>query len=148
MRSQPFFKGDSKKNRIPRDVPIVTQQVIVKMMQMLGFGAHRGNSIFVTSNSYTAGAYGIRFVIFPRDGFQFIWSRVIVDLFNKLREINYMIPDFDNIRQSDLIHFEDAFQYTDKNLSEALTSKHEVMISGSYYAINSKNFMEIREGWL
>jgi hypothetical protein len=79
------FKSDAGvglpfNNRKPKDSTRKQQNVVDNMLQKAGFTALRGNSIF-TANKLMASDYGVLYMIFPFDGFQYTWSTRYGDLY-------------------------------------------------------------------
>lgn len=76
------FVGKSRNDRWAKDSPANAQKLIDGTLKLAGFTALRGNSIFCTSDWYAAASYGVRFFIFPKDGFSFTWNKKHRDLYS------------------------------------------------------------------
>lgn len=130
-------------DRIPRDTPPTYHDFVNGWLTDNGFAAHRGNSIFTTADVVMSekfgvekGAGGALYAIFPCDGFAFTWSRYYKDfggIFTLQAGDN---PDI----HPDMPHILWKADFANWDFAGALTSGHEVMISGApYYAIKWKN---------
>lgn len=83
QRNVPAYSGKSRLARDPRDVMLQTQYKIDALLEYAGFKARRGNSIFTTGSSDTAGSYGDKvFMIFPKDTAAITWNRFHSDLYD------------------------------------------------------------------
>jgi len=138
-----YYRSRSNPDRSPKDVPLAVHNKIVTWMMDMKFEAHRGNSIFVTSDKSEAGEmYGRPFIIFPVNGFKFTWSKTHKDFFKSIeqnRELQEQILRLDMDSIQDIHWFDNFFQFENTNLGQAFKSNHEVMITGEYYAINSSH---------
>lgn len=69
-------------NRKPKDTAELVHDQLNKLIKRAGFIANRENSIFTTSDESFARSYGqYTALIFPMDGFDFLWSKRFSDLF-------------------------------------------------------------------
>jgi len=145
-----FMLGNSRDNRSPKDTPKEVQLLIDKRLQEAGFEARRSNSIFCTSNLYTAEAYAIPlrnvFIIFPINGFSFTYNSMARDLYTYyglkrqldrtdsvssfMRELN------DDSISSDIFCSKYGFEKT--NLGYGISNLREIYINGKYVAIKIK----------
>lgn len=55
------------------DTPSYVHNIVNKAITDLGFKSHRGNSIFCTNKKYIATRWGKVFIIFPKNGFDYLW---------------------------------------------------------------------------
>lgn len=74
------FIGNPKEDREPKDSSPEAQRLVDGAISMLGGKALRGNSIFTSSSYSQAENYGQVYIIFPVDGFNFMWSKIEHDL--------------------------------------------------------------------
>ncbi len=152
--TDPILIGESPINRKPIDMPLKYQTKIDYLLKQSGFKALRNNSIFCTSNFYTAKYYGLGnpYVIFPLNGFDFTFSKA-QDLYQEFEKMktNYMYDpesgetvevddeDYDN-DEDDIYYalennFLGTFEFQKDNLSKALKYENEVYIHGKYIAV-------------
>lgn len=73
------FIGRSWTERKVRDSNPGGQIFYDAALQMLGIKALRSNSIFTTSDAMQAGEYGQLYIIIPKNGFAFSWSKIAED---------------------------------------------------------------------
>lgn len=134
-----IFKASSRDNRKPLDTPNQIQNMIDGALESAGFRALRSNSIFCSGYKAAAINYGVPYLVFPINGFDFTWSRRFADLFSDLiDQLN------DSTREKFFNQFEndpaewifDIAKYNNSSLEAALNSNHEIMIRGEYYAIH------------
>lgn len=124
------------------------------------FGAKfRTENVIFGSGSYgQAAGYGNVYAVFPIGDFKFLWSPKIIDFYNSqlYGDIEYnasqefvgyiktgkmkskkMIEIYKEIEHS----FLNEYKYSNKNLEEAIKSKHEIMVQAKkFYAINFDKF--------
>jgi hypothetical protein len=139
--SPTIFKSSSRDNRRPMDTPNQIQNMIDGALREYGFTALRSNSIFCSGYKAAAINYGVPYLIFPVDGFDFTWSKRFVDLYSDV--VDSIMGDDDN-REKFFRQFEydpgewvfDIAKYNNAGFSSALESNHEIMIRGEYYAIH------------
>lgn len=55
------------------DTPRYVHNIVNKAITDLGFKSHRGNSIFCTNKEYIADSWGNAFIVFPKNGFDYLW---------------------------------------------------------------------------
>lgn len=124
-KSDNFLRLKVRKDRQPRDSTLEFHKKVDSILKSLGY-ADRTSSVFVTGDPLIAGSYGTIFVVFPIGDFDFSWNTVYSDLW------------YD---QSQIAHFKETF--SNKNLSKAIQSKHEIQIRcDEYYAVKLKYFLE------
>lgn len=159
--SRQIYKSHSPTNRPPQHTNPLIHNAVSEWFAEQGFKANRDNSIFATSDYGSASFYAWSekyiFIIIPINGFSFTWSPKVSDLFihlpvfNKERALYAMLAygrPREEARQSASLSLEQAMEktiqflkdadYTDNNFRGAVDSGHEVMINGSFYAINYK----------
>lgn len=84
------FEGRSRIDRRVKDSLSEVSQVLDHYLEIMGFQALRRNSIFVTTSESDAQQYGTLYLIFPKNGFEFL-STVHRDLV--LDNYTYLIDD-------------------------------------------------------
>jgi hypothetical protein len=104
-------------------------------LRELGFQAVRSNSIFATGDYEFAGGYGYPYIIIPKNTAKFTWSEKVDDLIINPGTFK-SITDGSMSYEIDLNKFERVFEYTDGDFAGAVSSGHEVLISGEYFAIH------------
>jgi hypothetical protein len=136
-----IFIGKPFNDRRPRDTDRRNQKLIDDKLSKMGFTALRKNSIFVTASGMDIAHYGDRFVIFPIDGFSYMWTPAANDLTAEYSLSNYY--EDSNSFQEDL-HNLTAKEFVDKykfknnvGIYNALRSSSEVCIHGAYIAIRA-----------
>lgn len=67
------FKASIYKDRIPVQMHLKIHEMFNAAMTRVGLVAHRGNSIFTSSNFIVAADWGNTCVIFPTNGFKYTW---------------------------------------------------------------------------
>jgi len=140
-----IYKNKIRHDRRPSDSSKQHHNFYNNLFSKFGFATNRSNSIFCTGDLAMAKNYGEELVIFPIGNFNFLWSSKVKDMFNTFQDSwpNYYL-DTDNyngfqhlITDWDKIEHDIKQSYTDQNLSNAILSGNEVMISGTeYYAID------------
>jgi len=131
MEDEPFLKKRVRlKDRTPKDMNPELHHELNSYFQTK-FGSPFRNAMFCTGNEAEATVYGAYYYVFPRGKFEFIWSPHIDDLFSLWDMHGDEDIFFDEVKNGD---------YTNKNLSNAIDSHHEIMIRcNSYYALSAKN---------
>jgi len=135
-----IFVGSSPHDRDPRNTDKGTQYEVDKLLDRSGFSTLRSNSIFCTGRRTAAAYYGPTYAIFPYDGFKFLWSKRIVDLFDSpiASGATYygLIPKpLKSLDKMSPAEFVKHYGFTNKNLPSAIQSGHEILIHGDYLAI-------------
>jgi len=72
---KPAFVAQSRSDRKAKDSSPAVAKMFDKMLSELGYKALRSNSIFVTSSDSSAGSYGTVYMIFPRNGFNYTYTK-------------------------------------------------------------------------
>lgn len=178
-----------------------------KALAAQGFTARRDNTTFTSGSVGQASNYGTVYIIFPRDGFSFHYSKEIKDLVLDTSKLNMLIDpdiiqyvqntvyanweklkpyfsykftgdrffsdyeyrrDLDGIQQAvadgalpaefgrfksledivDPAKVMANFKYDQEDLDGAITSGHEVMVTGPYYAIRKDKFEDYFKKYL
>lgn len=118
-----------RKNRRPKDTPMDVHTALDSAFEDEFGWKPRSQGIFSFGKSSDAGFYGQPFVVFPSDGFKFLWSREVPDLYIHLKSKGIMteFPGIDRELQRIVA------TYTDEDLNRAIDSGHEIMIGCKYY---------------
>ncbi len=107
----------------------------------------RSEGVFVSGSQDTAEGYGKVFITFPKDGFYYLWSNKIEDLYNDLDAPYYMIDTslakirfgaehVENLKKkSDQKIAKTILSYQTDNLEKAIKSGHEIMMKCDYYYV-------------
>jgi len=69
-----IFLGYSRNNRHPKDTNSTIQKLVDEYLTIGGFNALRSNSIFCIGDPNDTSVYGKPFLIFPINGFDYLWS--------------------------------------------------------------------------
>jgi hypothetical protein len=69
------FKAGIYQNRIPVQMDPKLHETFNAAMMRVGLGAHRGNSIFTSSNFIVAADWGNTCIVFPTNGFKYTWFK-------------------------------------------------------------------------
>lgn len=143
------FKAVPRKNRMPKDTPIVMHNLFDDIIQKLYAWKPRSQGVFATGGKNQAGIYGSIYKIYPIGNFKFLWAPTIHDFYVDIKDefINLYrhqrglprIMGYDDIidKPAFIAEFSTFIKksYTDKDLYKAAQSEHEVMIlCKSYYA--------------
>ena len=154
-RSDSSYKSVTIDDRKPRDTDRFTHDRMTTAMKETGLKAHRGNSIFVTSNFRHAAEYTERgglynvgevYIIFPINGFQYTWSPKVYDLYGAMLDGRIDLELDDTYGGSDADNFIRQVKklgYKSTDLEKALRLNCEVMIKGRYYGINASRKKDI-----
>lgn len=67
--------------RQPKSTPKSVHYILDKIFNELGFEVNRSNSVFVTGSQSLARNYGYPHIFIPKNGFSYLWSPVIRDLY-------------------------------------------------------------------
>lgn len=84
--TQDQFKGKTRENRRPMDTGEKSHKALDNMLSTAGFETNRSNSIFCSTSRAQANMYGTTYVIFPINGFKFLWSEKYKDLYSDFYE--------------------------------------------------------------
>jgi hypothetical protein len=168
--NSPTLLSQSREGRRAKDSSWQWQEAIDTKLKEAGYSALRSNSIFVSGNQQVAQAYGDLYCIFPIDGFQYTWSGEIRDIFAEYSTDEYnwdrwtkhvsINPKTDPLLAKSYNFFVDLktltgkefagkYAFENSDLKDAINSKHEIYIRGSYYAILYKKLedMGYAENW-
>lgn len=86
-QKEPFFKKGPVINRKPVDTPQNLSYIIDNAFMNNDFKAMRSNSVFCTGSVDVASSYGEVYIVYPKNGFDFTWSRYFDDLYFFIEKI-------------------------------------------------------------
>jgi hypothetical protein len=125
-------------NRTPLDTPDRAHHLIDDWFNKYTGYRFRSSSLFVTGSSPNASTYGKLVRVIPEGEFHFCWSPKIQDMYEALSEYAYLVggPTIGDRKQAihylkddNIIQFlEDSEFLLDKDLTNAIYSRHEIMI--------------------
>ena len=84
------FRGTARSSRPPTDTRPESQRLFDAYLEAAGFGARRSNSIFCSGSLGQCLGYGLVYMVFPLDGFNFTYSSKYHDLYTNL--FSHMLP--------------------------------------------------------
>lgn|SRR5574343_1902454 len=143
-----------RKDRVPMSMNDKVHNTLDRLfLKKFGWKA-RSEGVFVTGSVKQAYFYGSTHLFFPIGKYRFIWSPTVYDLFSDMRYgLFVMYKREKNLTPSvaldDLEDINDftnylydkfsVFRYTNKNLKDAITSRHEIMFDcDEYYIVERK----------
>ena len=139
--SHSVFYGYPRADRKARDSYPTLQKSFDKALAEMGVEALRRNSLFVSGSKTFADEYGLTFIIIPCNDAKFAWSKknhdIILDQYNFPKFMDLQNA-FDNTLiglTKYLAEFQQIFDIDNRDLSEAIKSKHEIWFKGHYVAI-------------
>lgn len=156
-----FFAGRAYNERKPRDTVPKMQEAVDEWLSRNGFSALRSNSIFTTADPIVAKKYGNVYAVFPKNGFHYTWFQNAFDLyvargtfFRHLADVSGTEPDgFDYPKHLQAGYWKDEdikaamekfmewAEPTSSNLSKAMSTDHEIMVKGEFYAVKKGSFL-------
>ena len=131
-----YFKGHARKDRLPLDTSIKVHKAIDKVLVDLDIPVLRSNSYFVIADKEKAHFYGKTYIIFPINGYDYLWFKNSSDLFKVTNLISIALSlskteSFKRIKEIIL----NEKPTLNQDMPEAIKKVHEVMFTGSYYAV-------------
>ena len=84
----PVLYGKPHVDREPMDTNAAVQRKLDDILKMAGFKALRSNSIFTTSDWTQAEEYGSIYIIFPKNGYSFTWSKKHSDWIPSMKNLS------------------------------------------------------------
>jgi hypothetical protein len=126
------------KNRRPSNTPEDIHHKLDEMF-MKRFGWRpRSTGVFATSSYGDAEYYGDVYTIYPANGFRYLWSPDVGDLYG---ELNYEFSsDGTYWRNEEDIEYMINKRYKDNDLLGAIDSKHEIMIGCDFYVVVRRDY--------
>lgn len=89
-----MYLGKPPKDRRPTGSSRVGHDFTDIALKMFGYPTLRSNHIAVTSSFHQASSYGTVYVIFPKNGFKFLWSDVADDWISLVSSSFYEFLDY------------------------------------------------------
>ena len=111
------FIGKPFDDRKPLDSSADDQTLFDAWLEVTGFKAFRGNSIFTTANPDFASGFGKLHLVFPKNGFQFTWSPIHDDVI-----VDYIVDDYRNGDEDDNEDMEVELEDLVSNMDDAISS--------------------------
>lgn len=143
------FHGRSRENRKPLSTRPGMDETLNKGLRNSGMTAIRSNSIFCTSYPSAASSYGQLYLIFPKDGFKFTWNTLYGDFYTEYiyEQLERYTPDrnmkYDKFNElADTPDFANEYGFKNTDFAQAVSSRHEIMIFGEYYALYAADFKQ------
>ena len=139
-------KRKPRERRKPSDTPKVIHDELDELFKdEFGWEA-RSEGVFATSYISISSDYGEPYLFFPADGFKFVWSPEIEDLFAEIKQREIadetgVDPDMDS---EDIVNVLEQIVglYRDDKLTKGIMSGHEVMFKCKYYYLVDFDFKE------
>lgn len=137
-----YEKFVPRTDRKPTDTPRKTHKILDELFYKNFGWKPRSEGVFATSTWHVADSVGTAYWFFPVNGFKFIWSACISDLYIFLK--NETDAYFVNHGEAyDIIKNDVIPAYTDENLFDAMESKNEIMFKcKAYYLVDNDVVME------
>lgn len=129
-----------KKNRLPKDMPMDLHNIFEELFYDKFNWLPRSEGVFAIGDYRKSSYYGDVWRIYPTNGFKFLWSPEIQDLYvsieNSLarKQLNYSRVKLLNDDVLGELLYNLVETYQDTNLPEAIKSGHEIMIKCEHYA--------------
>lgn len=151
-------------DRKPKNTRPEIQKYLDNEFQKMYGWKPRTEGVFVTGNIGDANYYGeYLYIIFPLNGFKYLWSEKVVDLFANMPDFTFdaeemmahvngeykMVPLSKEETQAMNIDIEDQLKnivisYSNRNLLKAIKSYNEVMIKcDGYYAFEYEQNVDL-----
>ncbi len=127
-----------------------TSKFLNEALKKAGFKAIRSNSIFCSSSTDNLHYFGLPYLIFPIDPFNYTWSPYVSDINLDTTSPDSQAAKFLNILmtkgkylESDFDIFVERCNYQNTNFVDAIKSGNETMIHGSYLALDGKIYEDL-----
>ena len=129
-----FIKGNPPQNRRPMSMDANTSSILDDCLIDAGFTALRQNSIFCCGDINNSGNYGVLFIVFPYNGFDFTYGNTH-DIFWDFTT-NITDKEIVNLSPEQIIK---RFGFRNVNLAKGLRDEVEIYIHGPYIALNMQS---------
>ena len=140
-RSEDFFIGQIRKDRRPLHTPKKVHNLLDKLFEQYHGIKLRSKSLFCTINSNDAINYGILYLIFPIDKFEFYHHPDITDLLQYIRsqhDINN-IEGWSKEKHEDMKEdLQEIVQEYQKGLPKIYTDVELMLYGDKYLAVSEK----------
>lgn len=138
-------------NRKPSEIPLEVHNILNEKFNKK-FGWKCRNGVFVSADEEIAGSYGSCYMFFPVDGYKYVWSPIVEDLWFNLNGKDYISNTKRNCRYKGelktkwlikrekwLIKIVDS--YTNKGIKDI--DKEELIVKcKGYYLVNPWEYNE------
>ena len=159
----PIFMANSPENRLPKGQTFHEQRILDLLLSLSGYEAVRSNSASCSSTLAEISRFGRPYIIFPINGFDFTWSKLISDVgSNEILSRSLDIWDAshaakirankEKVAEWGAEEFVNKWEFQNENMVAALESGNEISINGKYFAISRyyvdivSNFFKVDEG--
>jgi hypothetical protein len=135
-----------RKDRYPKDMRLSWHKYLDQLfLERTGWRA-RSQGIFATGNEVSAGYYGTVYIIYPADGYKYLWSPEVSDLYTDANQFEMKTGKYRYRQEMDMDRFipedeemENHFReiiktYKNDGLVEGIRSGNEIMIKCARYA--------------
>lgn len=141
-RSDAFIEVP-RNNREPLGLSPSDHLMLIKAFRLVGFKAIRNETISVSSNFNIIEDFGKPFVIFPLNGFSYTWSERFDDIggFSDVIDDELRGLNISNLTKETANLIVDKLGFTDKDITEAMESGHEIAITGPFVALRYKAYV-------
>lgn len=140
-------EGRITKVRPPKDTPVEVHRFLNKIYKEK-FGWKVRDGVPATPNTHTAETYGRVFIFFPVNGYKYVWSRKVKDIYMKipltLKKHSFARVKSKKDRQKIILNNEIYFKnlidlYQDTGIQQALKHENEVMFrTKKWYGIHER----------
>lgn len=136
-----------RKNRKPTDTPPELQKKLDEEFKKQFGWKPRSSGVFAFGDNGMHG-YGKPCAVFPSNGWRFLWSPAVTDLYMKLQDDGILyskwIAEYYRNNPEELDDYIEVIvgTYTNKNLDKALRSNIEIIIGCDYYYLVEQNNWE------
>jgi hypothetical protein len=144
--SPTIFLGATPVTREPYGMGKDQQWILDKIFKLTGFISLRRNSICATTKPDEYVNFGKIYYIFPVNGFNFTWSKIIKDvggnneIYNELKKLYNSYIGINRLDQDAANKFIKKWDFRNNNFDQALWVGNEITINGQYVAIKSSDY--------
>jgi len=131
-----FYFDGKRENRKPLSTPNAFHQKVIKMINSAGLVANRDNGWFATGDRNEAYGYGEVYVVFPKNGFHYTWSRYIGDLYADYDEASMTDERMDAFMEK----IKASYEGDNGTLKEAIHSGNEIMFTSDTVIMVNPDF--------
>lgn len=86
--SSEIFYKDYPVKRFPKHTSFVFHKYINFLFEKSGFAVNRSNCFFGSGDKNVAKKFGNIYVIFPKNGFEILWSKYVYDLYENMNQFS------------------------------------------------------------
>ena len=138
-----------RSDRKPKDMQPYLHEILNNVFEEIFGWKARSEGLFVTTQISIANSYGQPYIIVPFDGFKFIWSAKISDLYNSVRRDGTIVNLYS--KKEKLTNYIKEIikkNYKDSDLGSAMRSKHEIMLKCTKYYMIDMSMYKVYKAWL